>query len=182
MTRPLAALVVVLALLASGCASAADAAPRCRGGRQQPLVLMVQAVPGAAYVPCVNELPPDWLTTDLDIGRGEARMRLEVGGPLGQEGRITVELAPTCDVSGMRELATGLDGVRRFDGVDDVPGRYQAVRAFRFDGGCVTEHFDIAASDRAAVMGRAWAVLGLAPVRRVSRWYEETYGRPLVPA
>lgn len=171
---------LVLALVAAGCASAADARPRCRDEGSAALVLMAQAVPDAAYLPCVGELPEGWMMEDVEVTRGRAEMRIVVDQMTGGGSRIAVTLSPSCPPAEGAERDSGIDAVRRVDTIaEGARGHEIATRTYRFAGGCVLERFDLAPRKRGEVLGRAWALLGLVPAEDVRAEVEATYGRPL---
>lgn len=177
MRRGVFAAVCVLALLAAGCASAANAEPLCRQAGGGPLVLMQQALPEATYLPCLAALPEAWGIAGFDVTPGRARMVLHVGAVEAGHGTITVTLTAACAADAGRERPSGVDGVRRFDHVAEPPGRVVVTRTYRFDGGCVQERYDLQPRHREDVLGRSWAVLGLVPAAEVSAAVEERYGR-----
>ena len=59
---------VLLAAPLTGCATFSGRVPRC--GDPLRLAIVAQSVPGAAYVPCIRELPQGWTTSGFDPGRG----------------------------------------------------------------------------------------------------------------
>ena len=86
--------------------------PQCGTGHS--MILAAQAVPSAALVPCVAELPSGWQVGGADIASGHARFWLDSD----QAGAraVTITLSAACDVSGAQA-----DPVR--------PAGHAAVRA-----------------------------------------------------
>jgi hypothetical protein len=68
------------------------------------LILSVQALPGTAFVPCINSLKTDWVYDDLRAQSGRSEFGL---GSLGMGMfflRVTAQ--PTCDTSAATQVAT----------------------------------------------------------------------------
>src|SRR5579863_1893340 len=79
-------------------------APDC--GTGHPMILAAQAVPSAAFLPCIAALPPGWTVGDgRQIASGRAAFGLDsvVGGL--QTAAIT--LTATCDIAGARQIPSG---------------------------------------------------------------------------
>ena len=120
-------LVLAVALLASSCANEqlGRRVPGCvedlatalevTGG----IVLQMQAVETAEYVPCITLLPPGWDYEHLVPERGESRFWLHsdrVGTRF-----LEVTLRDRCDVAGLEEVSPSEDGVQRFASTTVVP-------------------------------------------------------------
>ncbi|HEY8338316.1 MAG TPA: hypothetical protein VIK95_00520 [Egibacteraceae bacterium] len=176
MRRGALAALCALALLAAGCTAAAEAQPRCREADGSPLVLMLQAVPEATYLPCLATLPESWALTGFDVVPGRATMGLRADA-VENGATITVTLTPSCPADAGRARPSGVAGVRRSDLVEEGTGGVVATRTYRFDGGCVRERFELQPRHRQEVLGRAWAVLGLVPAAEVSAAIEARHGR-----
>lgn len=68
------------------------------------LALSAQALPGTAFVPCINSLRTDWVYDDLRAERSRSEFRL---GSLGMGMYfLRVTLQPTCDISGATRVAS----------------------------------------------------------------------------
>ena len=72
------------------------------------LILSAQALPGTAFVPCINSLRTDWMYEDLHAERGRAEFAL---GSLGMGMYfLRVRLEPTCDTSGAKPVPSDEPG------------------------------------------------------------------------
>jgi tRNA A-37 threonylcarbamoyl transferase component Bud32 len=127
-------------------------APECGPGHT--MILAAQAVPSAAFLPCIAALPPGWTTVNDNIASGRASFGLDSGSlaggvrlVLGQPGQVetaTITLTATCDMAGAQQIPSGQPGMRRFErSPSPVPG-YSDVRYDVFAGGCVTYRFVLA--------------------------------------
>jgi hypothetical protein len=131
---------------------AATWAPDCGTGHA--MILAAQAVPSAAFLPCIAAVPSGWTAAGPEIASGQASFVLDSGSlaggggvrfVLGQSGQqlqtVTITLTATCDIAGARQIPSGQPGMRRFERPpSQVPG-YSGVRYDVFPGGCVTYRF-----------------------------------------
>ncbi|MBT8164988.1 MAG: hypothetical protein KJP22_08580 [Acidimicrobiia bacterium] len=126
MSRRLFALVIV-ALVASACGNnqlgrgvpACPADPEVITSVTGSMVLQMQAVDSAEYVPCLNDLKAGWSYEDLVSSRGKSQFWLD-SDRLGSH-FVEVTLAASCDVGGAPELTTdGVTGVTEFRDVNLV--------------------------------------------------------------
>jgi hypothetical protein len=131
---------------------AATWAPDCGTGHA--MILAAQAVPSAAFLPCIAAFPSGWTAAGPEIASGQASFVLDSGSlaggggvrfVLGQSGQqlqtVTITLTATCDIAGARQIPSGQPGMRRFERPpSQVPG-YSGVRYDVFPGGCVTYRF-----------------------------------------
>ena len=114
-------------------------APDCGTGHT--MILAAQAVPSAAFLPCINALPPGWTAAGGQIASGRASFMLNSGQPGLQTATIT--LTATCDLAGARQVPSGQPGMSQFE--RPVPGSSD-VRYYVFPGGCVTYRFVVTAA------------------------------------
>ncbi len=126
-------------------------APDCGTGHT--MILAAQAVPSAAFLPCIAALPSGWTTVNDEIVSGRASFGLDTGSlaggggvrlVLGQSGQlqtVTITLTATCDTAGARQVPSGQPGVRRFERPPSLGPGYSDVRYHVFPGGCVTYRF-----------------------------------------
>ena len=114
-------------------------APDCGTGHT--MILAAQAVPSAAFLPCINALPPGWTAAGGQIASGRASFMLNSGQPGLQTATIT--LTATCDLAGARQVPSGQPGMSQFE--RPVPGSSD-VRYYVFPGGCVTDRFVVTAA------------------------------------
>ena len=126
-------------------------APDCGTGHT--MILAAQAVPSAAFLPCIAALPSGWNTVNDEIASGRASFGLDSGSlaagggvhfVLGQSGQlqtVTITLTATCDIAGARQIPSGQPGMRRFERPPSLVPGYSDVRYDVFPGGCVTYRF-----------------------------------------
>jgi tRNA A-37 threonylcarbamoyl transferase component Bud32/membrane-associated phospholipid phosphatase len=107
---------------------------------QEALWLMAQAVPSASAVPCVMLDPAGWSLNDVKAGSGFAEIVFDIVEPY-QEAGVTVQLQPSCDLTGAAEISSDQPGARRYLRIDRVTTPIMVTRSYTFPGGCVTERF-----------------------------------------
>lgn len=111
-------LVAAVAIVAAACANPLGrSVPECDTVHGS-LVLEVQAVPGAAYVACINGLRTGWSYRDLVARNGHAVFWLD-SDRMG-DSFITVETVLSCDVSDARESESEVPSVRLFKDVVSI--------------------------------------------------------------
>jgi len=76
------------------------------------LILSAQALPGTAFVPCINSLKTDWVLDDLRARRG--RVEFGLGSLSMGMYFLRVTLQPTCDTSAATQVASDEPGVPLF--------------------------------------------------------------------
>ncbi|HTQ94655.1 MAG TPA: phosphatase PAP2 family protein [Streptosporangiaceae bacterium] len=114
--------------------------PLCNTGHAT--ILAAQAVPSAALVPCVSELPSGWRVGGADVASGHSVFWLDSdqAGPRA----VTVTLSAACDVSGIQPEPSDQPGTQRFDSQPIVGARFTGLRFYTFPGGCVSYRFEFA--------------------------------------
>jgi tRNA A-37 threonylcarbamoyl transferase component Bud32 len=112
-------------------------APDCGPGHT--MILAAQAVPSAAFIPCIAALPSGWSAALSQIASGKASFALN-SGPAGLQ-TVTITLTATCDISGARQIPSDQPGTRRFERPPSLVPRYSDVRYYTFPGGCATYRF-----------------------------------------
>ena len=148
----LAAVLALVGVLTSGCGVAQQqAAPLCRlppiGA--ETLVLLAQSVPTADRVPCIANYQAGWHYADQLVRSDEGWFTLDNDRAGVSAVRIT--LTATCDTEGFTEIASDEQDTIRFERVLSVEDRFRAVRAYKFDGGCVTYRFSFSRRGQALV-------------------------------
>jgi hypothetical protein len=143
--RPVLA-AAALALSAAACGTGSnvtlvDATPECEAGRR--LAILAQAVPTAAYVPCIADEDSPWRFSSLTVEQGRARLSLVYIDPEGRSARV--ELTRRCDTSGASERPprAGLGDVELYRRASTLSPRLAGVDYAEFDGGCVTTEYDL---------------------------------------
>jgi hypothetical protein len=102
---------------------------------------MAQAVPSAAYVPCIEDIPTGWSFAGERIRNGRAEFWLD--SDRAGFRALTVLLTPTCDTSKAVEVPpeTGEPVMRRFEEPTALPPTFSGNRYYVFPGACVTYRF-----------------------------------------
>jgi hypothetical protein len=112
---------------------------------REALWLMAQAVPSSPVVPCLDLMPAGWSLNDVKVRSGLATVVFDITEPF-QEGAVTVELAPSCDLAGTTEVSSEQPGARRYLRIDRGTTPARVSRFYTFDGACITERY--VAADR----------------------------------
>ena len=112
-------------------------APDCGTGHA--MILAAQAVPSAAFLPCIAALPPGWTAADAKIASGNATFSLDSdqAGPAA----VTITLTAACDTSGAKQILSGHPGTRLFERPASLVPQYSDIRYYAFPGGCATYRF-----------------------------------------
>ena len=119
---------------------AAPRAPDCGTGHA--MILAAQAVPSAAFLPCIAALPSGWTTADPEIASGQASFVLD-SGQAGLQA-VTITLTATCNIAGAQQIPSDQPGMRRFERPLSLVPAYSGVRYYTFPGGCATYRFVLA--------------------------------------
>lgn len=171
------AVAAIVASVLAGCGAEGVAAPRCEGGGQR-LGLVAQSVPGAAYVPCVEDLPPGWSLEELDVDDAGTTLVLESDRA---DRTVAVRLRPSCEVGGATPVAPRDEGVRTYQRVDAIDPRYAGAFLDVFPGGCVSTEYDFERGPHVALVTELRAAVGLASRRQVRAELEAEVGVELDP-
>jgi hypothetical protein len=132
--------VLAAVLVVSGCGlSAQTAAPRCSSPERT--ALLAQAVPTAAYVPCLLPLPQGWEAVAFEAQSGSGRLSLLSDRSGGRP--VEVLLARECAVDGATPEPARAEGVQSYLRVRSVAPTYSGERYDAFPGGCVLTRFDL---------------------------------------
>jgi hypothetical protein len=120
------------------------------------MILAAQAVPSAAFLPCIAALPAGWTTVNAEISSGQARFGLDSGSlaggggirfVLGQPGQlqaVTITLTATCDIAGAQQIPSDQPGMRLFEHPLSLAPQFSSLRYYTFPGGCATYQFVLA--------------------------------------
>jgi hypothetical protein len=175
--RRLTTLLAVLALVLGGACGIPQrqAAPDCElpPDDTETLVLLAQAVPTASRVPCVAEYPQGWHFADLEVRSGGGWFTLD--NDRAGVSAVRVELAPSCDTSAFTEIASDEPETERFERVLSVEDQFRSIRAYTFDGGCVTYRFQFTQRGQALV-NEVSAMLTFATRTEIDASVRETRG------
>ena len=142
MRRLLAPLAVLLVAGACSNGVPANAIPTCppeAGGDS--LLLWAQAVPSAAYFPCIEGFPTGWLMGGQNVESDRAELWLD-SDRAGLRA-VTVLLTASCDTSDAVEVPPEADavGMQRFEQPEALPPAFAGDRYYVFPGGCITYRF-----------------------------------------
>lgn len=124
MSRRLWLGIAVFAVATSACGRLGTGLPSCRTPPTNPnaaIVLSLQAVPDAEYIPCLNSLELGWEEVDFAVESGKATLKFEHD----LHRFLEVTLTPSCDVGDAAAVPSGFDGVTRYE---DVFAVTEAVR------------------------------------------------------
>jgi hypothetical protein len=137
-------------------------APDCGTGHT--MILAAQAVPSAAFLPCIAALPSGWTTVNAEISSGRASfgldsgsvagaggVRIVLGQPVQQPQTVTITLTATCDIAGAQQIPSDQPGMRLFERPLSLVPKYSDVRYYTFPGGCATYQFVLAPGASPAV-------------------------------
>lgn len=166
----------LLATVVGGCAGVDRAAPRCTAGQR--LAIVAQSVPGAAYLPCIDQLPPGWQSSSFEVDDAGARFELRSDRA---DRPVRVTLADSC----RRGRATAIDpraaGVRSYLRVDSISPQYSGRFYDVFAGGCVTAAFSFDRGPHIALVDGLRSTVGLYSRRQLGQELEADLGVSLDP-
>lgn len=148
--------------------------PRCEAGTRTAIV--AQSVPGAAYVPCIAELPAGWSFEGLDAHDGGATITLESDR---SDRDVHVELLASCDVSEATPIAPRDEGVRTYNLVESIDPRYAGRLVDVFPGGCVVSSYDFERGPHVALVTEMQQAVQLFSRRELRLGLEEDLGLTL---
>ena len=133
-------------------------------GTGHTMILAAQAVPSAAFLPCIAALPSGWTAAGVEVSSGRASFGLDsgslagaggvrfvLGQPVQQVQTVTIALTATCDIAGAQQIPSDQPGMRLFERPLSLVPKYSAVRYYSFPGGCVTYQFVLAPGASPAV-------------------------------
>jgi len=160
-------ILVVILLLGTLCSCTTlvvqGAVPRCSAGDEisDELILEAQSVPTADLLPCLTEIPPNWMVTEFRVRDGETSIALaheEAGGVA----RAT--LTEHCDTSDATEEFSGKEDTRLFVTISSAgDDSLSATHYYTFAGGCVTYSFDLRGAGKGARYAEAQSALDFTP-------------------
>jgi tRNA A-37 threonylcarbamoyl transferase component Bud32 len=130
-------------------------APDCGTGHT--MILAAQAVPSAAFLPCIAAVPSGWTAAGTQIASGRVtfqlvsgqissgQLTLRLGSGQAVLQTATITLTATCDTAGTQQISSGQPGRSQFERRPSLVPGYSDVRYYVFPGGCVTYRFVFAA-------------------------------------
>ncbi len=132
------------------CTTSDPKAPNC--GTSSLMILMAQAVPTAAQIPCVSSLPAGWSIGGVDVQRGHSRFWLNSDRAGGRAVRVTMRSAGRCPTAGATEIASDAVGMRRYERPQQLPPGLRSMRTYVSPGSCVTYDFQFDGDANASLM------------------------------
>lgn len=155
----LAAVLLAVATMATGCAAFSDAAPRC----DQPLRLAIvaQSLPSAAYLPCIRTLPPGWDTSGFQAASGGTSFLLDSDRSPGRP--VSVRLTATCRPGQASPSPPRAPGAVTYTRLSSIAPRFAGSMYDVFPGGCVSYSFDFALGSQITLMEQFEQAVGLYP-------------------
>jgi len=105
---------------------------------------MAQAVPSAAYVPCVSEFPAGWTFGGQRIRNAHSEFWMD--SDRAGSRAVTVVLTRDCDTSRAVVVPqeAGEPPMKRFEEPNALPPTLSGNRYYVFPGGCITYRFSFA--------------------------------------
>jgi hypothetical protein len=128
---------LVASFVLAGCADGVDTMPGCEADSR--LGIVAQSVPGAAYVPCISELPTGWSFTGADIDQDGTTITLESDRA---DRPVEISLTSTCDIGSATPIAPSAEGSRTYQLIASVDPRYSGSFIDVFPGGCIVSSYD----------------------------------------
>lgn len=172
-TRLLVAVIMLATLYSCTTLVVQGAVPRCSAGDEvsDELILEAQSVPTARLLPCLTEIPPNWMVTEFRVRDGETAIGLTANSEGG--GVVRATLTEDCDTSDATEEFSGKEDTRLFvtissAGEDALIGTHY----YTFAGGCVTYSFDLRGAGKGARYAEARSALDFTPRTSVEEGVE----------
>lgn len=154
----LAALTAVLmAVPVTGCATFSGTVPGC--GDTLRLAIIAQSVPGAAYIPCIRELPQGWSTSGFNPAKGGTSFVLNSDRSPGRP--VKIQLAATCKTRGASPSPPRAPGVLTYTRLTSISPQFAGSLYDVFPGGCVSYSFDFTSGPHIALMEQFEGAIGL---------------------
>jgi hypothetical protein len=163
--------VALVVLVGAGCGDPERATPRCRVSQR--LGIVAQSVPGAAYVPCISELPEGWEVRSFDVDENGSEYVLRSDR---DPHDVHVDLRERCDVAGAVPIAPRDAGVRTYQQLDSITPRYSGRVIDVFPGGCVTTRFDFRRGEHIALLEQLDQTVQLYSRRELRRGLDDEFG------
>lgn len=169
-------LLVALGMLLAGCAASGQAITGCEAGQR--LAIIAQSVPGAAYLPCIRELPPGWRITSFEVDEDGAQAQLRSDRA---SEPIELTLSTACTREGSSPIAPRAAGVRSYLVVDSISPSYAGRYVDVFAGGCLTTSFDLERGPHIALLDELRRFVELYPRRQLRQELRADLGVSLDP-
>ena len=167
-------------------------APEC--GTSHTMILAAQAVPSAAFLPCIAALPSGWTAAEavtrifggqasfvLNSGQAgrQSGLNLSLGPSLAAQVTVTITLTATCNITGAQQIPSDQPGMRRFERPLSLVPRYSGVRYYTFPGGCATYQFAFAPGASPALATTVDTAVAFMPRSELVSYVRRTEGLAL---
>jgi hypothetical protein len=140
-------------------------------GQVEPLLLMAQSVPSATMLPCVPSELPGWSVANVAVNDGRSVVTLN--HDRAGDGAAVLRLTATCDTGAAVETPSQLQGIRRYERVDQLSGGFEATWYDRFPGGCVTYRLRSSSDPTGQFAVEARVLLGFISRQEIARTLEQ---------
>ena len=138
--------------------------PAC-GSDDNILILMAQAVPGSAAIPCIASVPAGWHLESAQVRRGQARFWLssDVAGERAVE--VTLQPPERCDVDGATNVMNDQPDTRQYERIERLAPGLRTTRYYLVEGGCVTYRTNFESGTELSLAVQVSEALSLTPRR-----------------
>lgn len=178
LTSGLAAAVLLVMSGLTGCGSLQNPVPGC--GDPVRLAIVAQSVPRAAYIPCIRQLSPGWVTAAFDAAKGSTSFLLISDRAPGTP--VKVRLAGGCRIDGASPSSTPrAPGVLTYTRLTSISSRFAGSMYDVFPGGCVSYRFDFKLGPHIALMEQFESAVGLYPRQQLRLVLKKKLGVELNP-
>jgi hypothetical protein len=156
------------------------------------MILAAQAVPSAAFLPCIAALPSGWTAADPEVASGQASfvlnsgqagrqsgLNLSLGPSPAAQATVTITLTATCNTTGAQQIPSDQPGRRRFERPPSLVPQYSDVRYSTFPGGCATYQFVLAPGASPALATAVETAVAFIPRSELVSYVRHTEGLAL---
>lgn len=147
-------------------------APHCTSDSSSVLI-MAQSVPSASLLACFDPLPAGWEVKTVDIGHDGTTVVFDSDRAGDSAARFSYEA--TCDIGEATPTPSDLAGTNRYEWIRSVAPRFDAMRFYRFAGGCVTWEFDFDEDAPSAMSVELGSTLQLVDRRQVNEDFRRDF-------
>ena len=172
----LAGVGLAAATALTGCAEDLDTMPGCAADSR--LATIAQSVPGAAYVPCISELPTGWSFNGADIDQDGTTISLESDRA---DRPMEISLSATCDIGSATPIAPSDEGTRTYQLIETIDPRYSGSFIDVFPGGCIVSSYDFERGAHIALVTELQRTVDLYSRRQLSQELRAELGITLDP-
>ena len=146
--------LIVVALLTSTCSvQQTVGAPSCARGASA--LIVVQSVPTASQIPCLDPLPDGWEVATVNVNQDRTVITLD-SDRAGDSAAI-LRFEERCDITEAVQAPSDVPAADRYDSITSAAPSFEGARYYVFPGGCVWWAFDFdsgtSATEAIAVAG-----------------------------